>query len=345
MLRIAFAATVALTLSTGGCKKDEGKKGVNFLAGEVPAAARPGGEGAGGAAAAGPDPAKFEGAGIALPRPGDVPGWRLKEHPTYHGPDGLAEVIDGAAAGYLAYGFVELARAEYAPPAGGPLQQDVEVEAYRMRTSLAAFGKYSEERASCDSPGKDPGPGCSRGSDRILHKGDWYVRVGTFDDTDAAQAELVRFGQVVARRTPGEVHVPEDAGRLPAEGRKANSLLYRPADLLGVPALGDGFSADYDSGGDSYSLFFKRADDERAARGVLAAFRKATAGPGFAAAGRSHQPVDEVGEDAAAVEREDGWTVVAQAGAVVAGAVECDTRAAAAARVTALLGAAGPAKR
>jgi len=279
---------------------------------------------------------RFTGAGTVLPRPGEPKGWKLKAGPAYFDSKTLYEVINGAAASYMAYGFAELARAEYTP-AGSKLKEDVVVEAYRMRSPLAAYGKYSEERGSCDPVARVPGPGCSRGSDRILHKGDWFVRVTTYDDTPVAQLELLSFSDVVFGRAPGAVLVPPEAERLPVKGRKPNSVLYKPKDLLGVAALGDGFSADYLVGVDEFSLFVKRKTDEKAAKATLAALRKVAGQAGFARPDAKLESVEGVGDDAMAVETNYGWVVAARRGAEVAGGVELDSKDSGLAQVRRLL--------
>jgi len=270
-------------------------------------------------------PASFEGAAQGLLRDGDVQGWKLKQGPDLYNSSNLYEVINGAAAGYLAYGFKQMAKADYSPQ-GVELTEDVVVEAYQMTSPLAAYGKWSEERASCDPPSKDKPPGCSRGSDRIFHKGAWFVKVTTYDDSPAAVKELHRIAEAIAKRTPGTSQAPADAAHLPTTSRKSHSVVYRPRALLGLEGLGDGFQADYVLGEAEWSLLFKRTPSAGEAAAVLGRLRNDAAQTGFAKEGGATQAVADLGEEAMAVETAAGWIVVARQGTLVAGGVEFSTR-------------------
>ena len=311
-----------------GCKADapDKLKGEDFL-GE-PDPPRPG------AGAAGP--AKFEGAGVVMPRGADVPGWKLKQGPDYYDSSNLYEVINGAAAGYLAYGFKQMAKADYAPD-GIPFTEEIVVEAYQMKSPLAAYGKWSEERSSCDPTDRDKPPGCSRGSDRILYQGQWFIKVTTYDDSPAAVAELHKLATAIAKRTPGDAKVPDDADRLPADNRKDHSVVYRPKGLLGIGSLGDGFQADYEKGEAQWSLFFKRLDKPPRTAELLARLRHDAAAPGFAKEGTKTEAVPGLGEEALAVQTTDGWMVAARLGDVVAGGVEFGSKDAAVAAARQML--------
>ncbi len=312
-MRVLLLVCIAGLTGPLGCKDSAPDKpeGEDFLAAPTPDPAK--------AAAAGP--AKFEGAGVVLPRDGDVAGWKLKQGPEYYDSSTLYEVINGAGAGYVAYGFKQLAKADYAPD-GIAFQEDVVVEAYRMKSPLAAYGKWSEERSSCDPPDKDKPPGCSRGSDRILHKGDWFIKITTYDDSPAAVTELHKLAVGIDKRTPGKVKVPEDAGRLPAKDRKTHSLVFRPKSVLGIDGLGDGFQADYAQGEAEWSLFFKRVAGAAQAAEVLGRLRNDAAGPGFAKEGAKPQDVAGLGQEAVAVEATAGWIIAARQGDVVGGGEE-----------------------
>ena len=323
VLTIAVGAATALTSCKS--KAPTQPEGEDFLAPPKPTVP---------AKAAGP--AKFEGAGVVLPRGADVAGWKLKQGPEYYDTSNLYEVINGASAGYLAYGFKKMAKADYAPE-GIAFKEDIVVEAYQMKDPLAAYGKWSEERSSCDPPDKDKPPGCSRGSDRILHKGDWFVKITTYDDTPAAIKELHKMAVAIDKRTPGKAEVPADAGRLPAKARKAHSVVYRPKSVLGIDGLGEGFQADYVEGDIEWSLFFKRVKSAPAAVEVLARLRNDAASPGFAKEGSKPEAVAGLGDEAVAVEATAGWILAARQGDQIAGGVEFASKDAAVASVRELL--------
>ncbi len=305
-------ALLVLSACNKSAPRDE--RGEDFLAAPAPSTD------------AGPKgPASFEGAAQALLRDGDLQGWTLKQGPDLYNSSNLYEVINGAGAGYLAYGFKQMAKADYAPQ-GVELTEDVVVEAYQMTSPLAAYGKWSEERASCDPPAQDKPPGCSRGSDRVFHKGAWFVKVTTYDDSPAAVKELHRIAEAIAKRTPGDSQAPADASRLPTTSRKPHSVVYRPKALLGLEGLGNGFQADYTLDDAEWSLLFKRTPSAGEAAAVLGRLRNDAAQAGFAKEGTAVQAVAGVGEEALAVETTAGWIVVARQGTLVAGGVEFSSR-------------------
>lgn len=332
MKRCPWIIVVAAALaSSAGCKDKAPPKaeGEDFLAKRAPAAAKPAAE------------AEFKGAGVVLPRGKDVAGWKLKQGPEYYDTSTLYEVINGASAGYLAYGFKQLAKADYAPD-GIAFAEEIVVEAYQMKTPLAAYGKWSEERSSCDPPDKDKPPGCSRGSDRILYKGEWFVKVTTYDDSPAAVVELHKVAEAISKRTPGDAKVPADAQRLPARSRKPHSVVYRPKAVLGLDGLGDGFQADYEDGELQWSLFFKRTKGAAQGAEALARLRNDAASPGFAKEGAKAEAVPGLGEEAVAVQATAGWILAARQGDQVVGGVEFASRDAAVAAVRELLTPAAP---
>ena len=169
-------------------------------------------------------PVVFRGAGEHLPRGDEVAGWKRKEGPSYFDTGTLYEVINGASAGYLAHGFKEMAKIDYRPD-GIEFKEDIVVESYRMTSPLAAYGKFSEERASCDAqPSASDVPGCSRGSDHIFFTGSFFVRVTTYDDSPAAVTQLTRFATVLAKKIPGKISIPVGATRLPKAHQKARCM-------------------------------------------------------------------------------------------------------------------------
>lgn len=307
-LRVLIA--LALTLA---CKEPPADTGEDFLK-PPPAPEKTG-------------PALFKGSGKSLPRDGEIKGWRLKEGPAYYDSSTLFEVINGAASGYLAYGFVSLAKADYRPD-GITYAEDIVVEIYRMKTALAAFGKYSEERSSCDKPSDDPRPGCSRGSDRIFHKGEHFVRVVTYDDSPSAVEELGRVASAVAAKMTGKSEPPAAALQLPSEGQKANSVVYKPRNMLGIDALGNGFQADYVEAEDEYSLFVKPiAGGVEKSIEAFAKLRRALNQPGLAKEGVKPLPIAGLGDEATALQTNYGWILCLRSGSTILGAVEADSQA------------------
>src|SRR5512137_1524240 len=71
-----------------------------------------------------------------------VAGWKLAVEETVYTPNNLWDVIDGAADLFLEYNFVDLHIARYQQTA----DLEIKVELYRHKSSVDAFGIYSQER-------------------------------------------------------------------------------------------------------------------------------------------------------------------------------------------------------
>ncbi|MBU0985670.1 MAG: hypothetical protein KKH68_00325, partial [Proteobacteria bacterium] len=69
-----------------------------------------------------------------------LPEWKLAEQPYRYIPPNLYEYINGAAEFFIAYGFTELAGANYAPVSGD--KDTVTVDIYDMGNKLNAFGVF-----------------------------------------------------------------------------------------------------------------------------------------------------------------------------------------------------------
>ncbi len=167
--------------------------------------------------------------------PGDqaIEGWRLTSGPETFDAKRLFEAIDGAAERFVDLGFESMVKAVYRPE-GIPYHEELVVEVYRMTSPLAAFGIYQAEAEDCDRAAG--GPGCARGSDRVLRKGRFFVKVTTYDDSKPAVAELARVAKWVADHLEGDDRVPEEFRVFPNGPRLRFG--YLPSNQDEIPGLG-----------------------------------------------------------------------------------------------------------
>ncbi len=237
---LIFFVLASLLLSAAACGKGEAPKepapqgGGEFVPGQTDKPAS--------AVVAGDD--AFKGAGVALPRSGEVAGYTLTEGPEYFTKDKLFEVMDGASDGYIAYGFLELAKAVY-KPAEGKLAEDVNVEIFKFDKKLGALGKFAEERSGCLKTDTLPANMCLRASDVLAWRGDFLLKVQTFDDSPAAEAAITELAQAIEKKLAGDAALPEALGKLPTAHRVQGSEGYKIRDSYGFTGLKELFTASY----------------------------------------------------------------------------------------------------
>ena len=78
-----------------------------------------------------------------LPVDNQVSGWKLKEESRFYQADNLWEIINGAAEGYIIYGFTEMITSEFI---NENTEQEAVIEIYQMKDNNNGFGIYASER-------------------------------------------------------------------------------------------------------------------------------------------------------------------------------------------------------
>jgi polyferredoxin len=180
----------------------------------------------------------------------------------------LFAYMNGAAPGFLDYGFQRLVVGEYAKATkkGEPIL----VEVFDMGSPKGAFGKYSAER--------DPGydffdlgvQGYAGGGNVVFWARRFYVKVTGGEDTPAMTTLLKSFARSVAARigSPGKPLAVFE--RFPSRGRLKHTERYVPRRFAEVSGLGGGFSVDFKDAGREFSLFVLDLTGEGRARAALA---------------------------------------------------------------------------
>ena len=240
-------------------------------------------------------------------------GWELGE-PHRFAADNLWEQVNGAAPGYLRYGFRELT-AQTVRSTGEP-RGEVLIEVSEFADHLSAFGFYSTERAPGLAYIRLGAEGYCVLNDCRFYKGRYYVKLQMTRDDEATREALGGIATRLARALPGETRHPGVLRAFPREGLIMRSERYEGADLLAHDFLGAGFTADYALGGKRPAkLFFALKGSSAEARGAyrqLLSFlrRRSKMGEGVRIAGGHGRLVDPPFY---------GPSLVARRGAVVCG--------------------------
>jgi hypothetical protein len=209
-----------------------------------------------------------------LPADNEVAGWRVSQAPRSFTSDDLWELINGAADGYVTYGFQEVVTADYEQAGTG---REAVIDIYRMKDPLNAFGKYSEER-NPDYRFLDIGnEGYSGGASLNFWAGPYYVKITVFEENDAIEQEMVKLARSVAARVAEPGAEPSELSYFPEENQLPRSTLYIPRDVLAQSYLTNGFEARYEADGKQYKLVLIAMESDAAARDALASYRQSVA--------------------------------------------------------------------
>jgi len=169
-----------------------------------------------------------------------VPGWRQEGAARHFTADNLYEYVDGAAEGYLAYGFTQMHGVTCESG-----QNSLEINISEMVDADAAYGIFS---SSLDSrhPIEKIGMGGQimpfRGA---FAKGSYYVEITATSDTDCAPALTAYIG-AMEKLLEGRSTPPEPIAWFPPEKLVSTRLI--PESVLGISLLKRGYVAEYGTG-------------------------------------------------------------------------------------------------
>jgi hypothetical protein len=218
---------------------------------------------------------------LALPGPDAVPGWAPAAAAQTYDSTNLFNLVDGAAEGYLAYGFRQVAVGSY----GSGDTPGIKVEIWQLGSPADAYGLYSTAHF---------GEPVSLGNEGALNPGNqvtfwqnaYLVRVRSL--ATVTDADLQKLAGAAAAALPKGGAKPALLSRLPAADRVADSEMFFRQELsiqdrvwlggVNVLQLGsdtEGVLADYTLAGaaEPVTLVLVRYPDVARATSALAALQ------------------------------------------------------------------------
>ena len=171
-----------------------------------------------------------EESGISLP---EIAGMKLSEPLEIYNPENLYEYINGAAESYLMYEFQELTVQIYE----NDQQQSVIVEIYRHKDPVQSFGIYSQERPQTSNFLKIGAQAYYEKGMLNFLKGDYYVKIRSYDLMNEDQTVLTRFARESDKLLSGNAKLPLIFNWFPESGKIKNSEKYISDNFLGYPEL------------------------------------------------------------------------------------------------------------
>jgi len=214
-----------------------------------------------------------------------APGWQQSGPLRHYVADNLFEYKDGAAEGYLSFGFARMQGITCKQSGADADTLDIDIS--EMSGPDAAYGIFA---ANLDPTQ----PVVRTGMVQVLHqsaslaKGVYYVEiVETAANPDTDQSAMMQaFAQGIAARLEGRTTPPETLSWFPTEGQTSVVRLV-PQSVLGLSELKRGYVAQYGKG---QAFVVQEASPEAAAavlKALRARFADAIAAPvgeeGFAA--------------------------------------------------------------
>jgi len=169
-----------------------------------------------------------------------VPGWQQDGAARHYTADNLYEYLDGAAEGYLLYGFKQLQGVTCA--AG---ENSVVIDASEMADAEDAYGLFlsnRDPRAPLEKIGMNGQVTSQRSA---FAKGNFYVELTATPDNDHTPA-LRAFTAALEQRITGRATPPDEIAWFVPEKLAAIRLI--PESVLGLAELRRGYVAEYDSG-------------------------------------------------------------------------------------------------
>lgn len=200
----------------------------------------------------------------------DIEGLERDGKPQIFTAQNLFEYINGAAEVYLSYGFQELAVMNY----DNDQEQSITIEIYRHSSSNNGFGIYSQEKPLESTFLSIGVQGYYEPGVLNFFKGDYYVKLLSFGLGDKDRSILVKIGEEVAEKLPGETDFPKTILCFPEKGKVKNSERYISKNFLGHSFLHSAFVADYELEKDKYRVFIIETADTSAAKEMINKYLK-----------------------------------------------------------------------
>jgi hypothetical protein len=213
-----------------------------------------------------------------LPAKDEVRNWAVSKAARTFTADNLWELIDGAADGFVTYGVQQVVTADYTQ-AGTGYQAVIEI--YQMKDPLNAYGKYSDERNPEYQFLNVGNEGYSGGTSVNFWKGQFYVKITTFEEKDAIKQETAKLAQAVAAKIPAGGAEPREVAYFPKENQLPHTTRYIPKDVLAQSYLTNGFESRYKGAEKKESkLVFMALESDAAAQDALTRYRQFVAKSG-----------------------------------------------------------------
>jgi len=181
----------------------------------------------------------------------ELKGYRIESRYPVYTAESLWDFINGAADGYLAFGFENVHVREYKKG-----RNIIKVEIYRHKDKTNAFGIYASERSpsfrylNLGSQGYKTDDGSLN-----FFKDRYYVKMRTYSRDQKILNDLERLALRLTDMLPGDPSLPSLLSEFPENGKVKNSETYTGKAVLGYDFLENAFCARYELEGASFAIY------------------------------------------------------------------------------------------
>lgn len=184
-----------------------------------------------------------------------IADWIIAEEIQTFDPETLFEYINGAADLFLIYDFQEVKVATYFGESNNGEIPEIDVEVYDQKSSVNAYGMYSQERPSKPDFAGIGSQAYKEGSILNFISGKYYVKIDSHDNSEKTRQAITLIAQKLAKNLCDNPVLPELLGVFPENEKIASSDMYISKDFLGHRFLTDVYRTDYQGANKKYSLF------------------------------------------------------------------------------------------
>jgi len=180
----------------------------------------------------------------------ELKGYRIVSNYPVFTPDNLWDFIDGAADGYLSYGFENVHIREYQKG-----KDIIKVEIYRHKDRNNTFGIYSSERSpsyrfiAIGAQGYIADEGSLN-----FFKDCYYVKLRTYSGKEKVQRDMESLALRIADMLPGDASMPKAVTEFPDNNRVKNAERYINESVLGHEFLNHAFQSEYQVDGTTFNI-------------------------------------------------------------------------------------------
>lgn len=206
-----------------------------------------------------------------IPQKSELGIFEMREEPATYTPENLWNYINGAAPGYLAYGFKELITFILYYPKDST---EYAIDIYEMTDSLNAFGIYSKES---DPEGKKilfTRNGFITGNVLYFWQNRYYIKLIAYDESCETPGLLNQLGEIISKKLPLKGSTPNIFSIFPSSGKIAKSACFLPVNVLGQDYFKNGFIVDYSVKADKFKILFLNETDLEKAKSNFQKFFK-----------------------------------------------------------------------
>jgi len=197
-------------------------------------------------------------------------GWSVQGKPLCFTADNLYKFINGEADSYLPYRLEYALFADYVQ--AKETSRILNAEVFKLGSALDAFGVYAHYKPKTGTVVDTGCEGSLGVTQLVFYKGCYFVRVTVSDKSDASATAMISCGRNMAGAIPGDSQAPLELRALRIDEVVPGTEQYVAKDLLGLPILRNGLTAEARVGGKTARVFVACGDTRDDAASRLSTF-------------------------------------------------------------------------